>query len=213
MSMINSVNETKEAEDDRRSVSTAQAARMLGLSTTMLQKLVDQGRFQAWKTPGGHRRIDLMSVLFYQRKLKMPDGVRTKSMHLPVVKVIVDEEAAATDIHNELREWSKSFEVSFWTSMPDALLSFATQLPDILIVQMSMPLHQQAATVSALEKFVERARKPLSVTCLTDLPDLRTTMHQGLHSSIQILRQALTREWLNAFLSGAAAASTAVRTL
>lgn len=54
--------ENPKSIDDARSISTAQAARMLGLSTTMLQKLVDQERVKAWKTPGGHRRIDLASL-------------------------------------------------------------------------------------------------------------------------------------------------------
>lgn len=55
---------------NKTTISTAQAARMLGVSTTLLQKLVDQEAFQAWKTPGGHRRIDLDSVKAYQNQLK-----------------------------------------------------------------------------------------------------------------------------------------------
>lgn len=43
--------ENPKSIDDARSISTAQAARMLGLSTTMLQKLVDQERVKAWKRP------------------------------------------------------------------------------------------------------------------------------------------------------------------
>lgn len=209
--MINSIHESTEEVDDRRAVTTAQAARMLGMSTTMLQKLVDQGRFQAWKTHGGHRRIDLKSVLSYQHELKMPNGIRAKSANLPIVKVIADQNVASTGFKKELAQWSQLFDVTFWTSMPDALLSFTTQLPDMLIVQMSVPLQQQVATVLALKNFIDQARKPLSVVCLTDSPELRNTVHEDLHASIQIFQQALTCEWLNAFLSGATAASTAVK--
>lgn len=211
MSFINPINETTEAVDDRHAVSTAQAARMLGMSTTMLQQLVDQGRFQAWKTPGGHRRIDLKSLVAYQHKLKIPNGNRAKAVNLPIVKVIADQEVTSAAFKNELAQWSQSFDVTFWASMPDALLSFTTQLPDILIVQMSVPVTQQVATVLALKNFIERARKPLAVVCLTDCGELRKTVDQSLPATIQIFRQALTSEWLNAFLSGVAAVSTAVK--
>lgn len=45
-----------------RSWSTAEAARRLGVSTPTVQKWVDLGHLQAWKTVGGHRRIDADSV-------------------------------------------------------------------------------------------------------------------------------------------------------
>ena len=70
-----STSRTSAAKVEDQSISTAQAARMLGMSTTMLQRLVDQNVFQAWKTPGGHRRIDFDSVLDYQKRIqKNPQG-------------------------------------------------------------------------------------------------------------------------------------------
>jgi len=38
-------------------VSTIEAARLLGLAVRSVQLMVDRGDLQAWKTPGGHRRI------------------------------------------------------------------------------------------------------------------------------------------------------------
>jgi len=38
-------------------LTTQQAARILGLSTTSVQKMVISGELEAWVTPGGHRRI------------------------------------------------------------------------------------------------------------------------------------------------------------
>ena len=42
-------------------ISTATAAQMLGLSTTMIQSLVDKNELQGWKTQGGHRRISMLN--------------------------------------------------------------------------------------------------------------------------------------------------------
>jgi excisionase family DNA binding protein len=42
--------------------STIEAARILGLAVRSVQLMVDRGELEAWKTPGGHRRISRASV-------------------------------------------------------------------------------------------------------------------------------------------------------
>lgn len=42
--------------------STVDVARLLGLAVRSVQLMVDRGELQAWKTPGGHRRISRASV-------------------------------------------------------------------------------------------------------------------------------------------------------
>lgn len=41
---------------------TREAARKLGLAVRSVQLMVDRGELEAWKTPGGHRRISRASV-------------------------------------------------------------------------------------------------------------------------------------------------------
>ncbi len=43
-------------------LTTLQAARLLGLAVRSVQLMVDRGELLAWKTPGGHRRIARASV-------------------------------------------------------------------------------------------------------------------------------------------------------
>jgi len=42
--------------------STLDAARVLGMAVRSVQLMVDRGELEAWKTPGGHRRISRASV-------------------------------------------------------------------------------------------------------------------------------------------------------
>jgi excisionase family DNA binding protein len=42
--------------------STLEAARLLGMAVRSVQLMVDRGELQAWKTPGGHRRISRASL-------------------------------------------------------------------------------------------------------------------------------------------------------
>jgi excisionase family DNA binding protein len=45
-----------------RTCSTREAAQQLGVSVRTAQLWVEEGRLNAWKTPGGHRRILVESV-------------------------------------------------------------------------------------------------------------------------------------------------------
>ncbi len=46
---------------------TLEAARLLGLAVRSVQLMVDRGELQAWKTPGGHRRISRQSLQRWQQ--------------------------------------------------------------------------------------------------------------------------------------------------
>lgn len=48
--------------DEGDTCSTLEVARRLGMAVRSVQMMVDRGDLQAWKTPGGHRRISRASV-------------------------------------------------------------------------------------------------------------------------------------------------------
>jgi len=54
------------ADSEPDECSTIEAARLLGLAVRSVQLMVDRGELQAWKTPGGHRRISRASVQHWQ---------------------------------------------------------------------------------------------------------------------------------------------------
>lgn len=192
---------------DDQTISTAKAAKMLGMSITMLQKMVDQEVFKAWKTPGGHRRIDKQSVLNYQNSLRTIQIDGEKPPLLPVVKIIIDDVNLLKKIKTETVAWSRCFEISFWESVPDAFLSFSSQLPDVLIVQTAVPMNDQISTIIALDKFLKQSEKTLSVLFLTKYFEIKKEINQEIHESIQIIFKSINSELLNVFLSGAYAMS------
>lgn len=51
-------------------VTTTRAADLLGVAVSTVQKWVELGKLESWKTPGGHRRIALASI----RNVLHPDG-------------------------------------------------------------------------------------------------------------------------------------------
>ena len=56
------LNPTAPAADPPNEWTTVEVARRLGLAVRSVQLMVDRGELEAWKTPGGHRRISRLSV-------------------------------------------------------------------------------------------------------------------------------------------------------
>lgn len=70
---------------------TAQAARLLGVSSTTVQEMVERGELPAWKTPGGHRRIERAAVLAVRAARRVGAGAAPA----PVTVVLADPDVDA----------------------------------------------------------------------------------------------------------------------
>lgn len=125
------------------SYSTAEVARRLGVSTPTVQRWVDAGVLRAWKTVGGHRRIDGQSLDVFLAELA--DGrhssvTRATPSASGITVLIVDDNPNDRDILSAIVE----------TALPEARIRLAEngfqalQLigqiqPDIVITDIVMP--------------------------------------------------------------------------
>jgi excisionase family DNA binding protein len=89
-----------------RSYSTAEVARRLGVSVPTVQRWVDQGHLKAWKTVGGHRRLDAESADRFiaaqaqgEAALQASQGARK-----PMTVLIVDDNPDDRDLMSALIE-------------------------------------------------------------------------------------------------------------
>ena len=183
-------------------LSTAEAARMLGLSTTLVQTLVDQGDLKGWKTQGGHRRISLDSIQGYQTDGRHVPGSSHKSSVKPKVTIVIESPALFTELKAECELWNMPVDVRFFDSVTEALLELSSQKPDMMVVEMSMPRPQQEKTFQALENFNQRGHSPLSVVLITAEKALRASMPDGASSAIQVVSGPMSVVWLHAYLTG-----------
>ena len=68
---------------------------MLGMAAQSVQRLVDRGEFEAWKTPGGHRRISRLSVGRWRPKRGIPPASPGRpSANKPTPRVLLTEDSA-----------------------------------------------------------------------------------------------------------------------
>jgi excisionase family DNA binding protein len=183
-------------------LSTAEAARILGLSTTLVQTLVDQGDLKGWKTRGGHRRISLDSILDYQTVSRHVVGTPHKPLVKPNVTVVIDSPTLFLELKAVCTLWRLPIVVNFFDSVTEALLELSSNKPDMIVVEMSMPRPQQEKTFQALENFNQRGHMPLSVVLITAEKDLKASMPAGASSSIQVVSGPLSAVWLHAYLTG-----------
>lgn len=58
--------------------STLEVARLLGMAVRSVQMMVDRGELEAWKTPGGHRRISRPSVERWRASRQQPRSADTQ---------------------------------------------------------------------------------------------------------------------------------------
>ena len=126
------------------SYSTAELARRLGVSTPTVQRWVDLGYLKAWKTVGGHRRIDAEAAERFLTEqglalVEAPAGKPAKRSGGPSV-LIVDDNPDDRDILSDLVQ--SVLPVSKVATVENgfqALVAIGQSAPDILVTDLVMP--------------------------------------------------------------------------
>jgi excisionase family DNA binding protein len=188
-------------------LSTSGAAQMLGLSTTMVQTLVDQGDLKGWKTRGGHRRIARESVHGYQNISDLAIGAQAQPWVKPSVMVVVESEHLRQQLTGITLEWSRAVDVVFFDSITEAFLEMASKRPQMLLLEMCAPSAQQKKTLQALENFNAKGSMPLAVAVVTEHKDRLLSLTGSGLSSIQVVPGPLSALWIHAYLTGVMALS------
>lgn len=120
---------------------TQRAAEMLGISVTSVQQLVESGVIEAWKTPGGHRRIPLAAVQAYmatsgQNARSAP--VSQSSGKLASILVVEDSPMQRALYDRQIGAWDLPAVVRFCENGYQALIEIARRKPDILLTDIVM---------------------------------------------------------------------------
>jgi excisionase family DNA binding protein len=169
-------------------LSTSDAAHMLGLSTTMVQTLVDQGDLKGWKTRGGHRRIAM--------------GTPVKALAKPSVMVVVESEPLRQPLMAFSAEWAQVVDVAFFDSVTEAFLEMSSKRPHMLVLEMCSPCAQQETTLRVLENFNNKGHTPLSVVVVTEHKQRLSSLAFDGASSIQVVSGPMSAHWMDAYLTG-----------
>lgn len=95
----------KAPQNNQNYLSTSQAAKLLGLSVGTVQRMVQNGAFQAFVTHGGHRRILSSSVDAYCKQHGLRPQGPAHGQKLPQVCILHDAEHLSPALER-LGEWA-----------------------------------------------------------------------------------------------------------
>ena len=146
-------------------MSTRDAATSLGVSVRTVQLWVENGCLQAWKTPGGHRRI-------YRQSVNTMLAARyPQADHVSRFEVLICAHAAsdAAPLVALLKSLGTRLHVRAVTTGDEALTLLGERCPDLLIIDL---VDANISSMQMLQALCSRPlRRPMQIIIVTDLGD------------------------------------------
>lgn len=125
---------------DQAVCTTQQAARLLKLSVTTVQHLVEAGTIKAWKTKGGHRRIPLSEIEAYRAALMPSAPARAPAQASGRTRVVLveDNEMQRAACVARIGAWDLPLDLRVCDNGYQAMIEIAAQRPDVLLADIYM---------------------------------------------------------------------------
>lgn len=154
--------------------STTEAARRLGLAVRSVQLMVDRGELQAWKTPGGHRRIQRSSLDAWLASRAGPGPTALPATGAPRAGRPLTLLLIEDSVH-----FQNLISLVVKRELPDAQLHVASDgiaglamagrlEPDVLLIDLLLPGIDGAALITSLRSHPQFARSRLIVVTALD---------------------------------------------
>lgn len=171
-------------DENKETYSTQEAARLLKISRNTVQNWVDSGKLLAWKTAGGHRRLDgdsVRRVLQEQRVALGKQNLNQTSFTL----LIVDDDP----MYRELLQvrLQKSLPQAVILSANDGfegLVKLGQHKPHVLITDLNMPGMDGFQMLSSLAQNSDATLE--RIFAITSLNELDIAKRSGLPNNVQV---------------------------
>jgi excisionase family DNA binding protein len=152
---------------------TLEVARWLGMAVRSVQLMVDRGELQAWKTPGGHRRISRSSVERWLATHHSGTVQPAPPAHPTMRTVLLIEDSAHTQhlVSLLVREQFPDVELHVADDGIAGLAMAGELQPAVLLVDILLPGIDSVTLLTSLRTHPQFARSQLIV--LTALDELQ----------------------------------------
>jgi excisionase family DNA binding protein len=188
-------------------VTTQEAARLLGISVTSVQQLVERGILVAWKTQGGHRRIprEAIDALKAERSDLLQDkGKTTLSASTTLSVLIVEDNALQRKVYErQIGSWDIPLKTDFCENGYQALLEIARRKHDILLLDIVMDGIDGYQIVKAV--LANPELRHIDIAILTTLSKEELDARGGLPDEVLYFQKPIVFEELRGFVRGCAA--------
>lgn len=138
------------ADTDQRFFTTFQVGRICGVFPTTVIKWVADGRLKASITPGGHRRIPREHLLAFLKEhgYAVPPELRSTRK---TILIVDDDPAVCRMIQRAFKDYAAQVRTESLSSGIDALVEMGKNPPDLVILDVVMPVVDGASLCASLK--------------------------------------------------------------
>lgn len=171
------------------SLTTHDAAQLLGVSPGTVLNMIERGQLDAWRTAGGHRRIARASLQAYLDRQQPPRRAAPDGTRRLRVMIIEDEAFQRTLYRDQIEHWALPIELTLCATGLEGILEIGRHPPDVLFVDLRMPEIDGFAVIRHLRENTRFAHMDIVVITGLDeaqideaggLPDDVTTWHKPI---------------------------------
>lgn len=177
-------------------LSTREAADLLGISIRTAQVWVESGMLEAWKTPGGHRRILRHSV---DRILHEKKQIPTQRNSRAILRIVIveDDPNLLHLMQTFISSLRPEIEVLTATNGFEGLLLIGQFHPDMVITDLNLPGMDGFRLLEALGQGHSAPKRLVAITALSP----EDVAERGvLSNNVQILYKPVPISVLEAFV-------------
>ena len=173
------------------SYSTAHLARRLGVSVPTVQRWVDLGHLKAWKTVGGHRRIDAESAENFirvqmQQRGGESAGAAAVEAVVPFSVLVVDDNPDDRDLLCALVDIAApGARVVCAANGFDALIEVGKAMPDLIVTDITMPHMDGVEMIRHLS--TQGDVRPPAIVAVSAHPPAHVQKMGGLPAGVTLL--------------------------
>ena len=183
---------------DPRSYTTIDVAKRIGVSLQTVQRWVDAGHLKAWKTLGGHRRIEAASAELLFKEQEDSIGATESSMaesgDLSIVSVVVvDDNAIDLEVLVMLvRKAIPEATVEGAGNGFQGLVAIGKLSPQIVITDIQMPNMNGIEMIRALLQ--DAAARPRTLIAVSALSRHELSALGTLPAGVQVFNKPLDQD-------------------
>lgn len=187
---------------------TLEVAKILGMAVRSVQLMVDRGDLQAWKTPGGHRRITRDSLeRWIQGSRSGVTGVaamhpnaevrsvgrRRPVLHIPRILLIEDSAHMQNLVSTLVKQKFPDVDLQIAQDGISGLVSFGHLQPDLIIVDILLPGIDGASLVTGLRRHSLFGNCKLIILTALDM-EQRAPYNHALHGMTVVHKPKMVNE-------------------
>lgn len=185
------------APDAPTSISTTEAAQLLGVSKPTVQRWVDGGHLKAWKTVGRHRRIELASLRAFIAEKSGGDASAQRPGAPGALSVLIVDDSP--DDRALLRALAERILIGAEVEEADdgfaALLAVGRRVPDVLITDLMMP-HMDGLEMLRYINALKTGR-PRVIVAVSNWAPAQVAERGGLPPEVLLLRKPISEAALS----------------